>query len=363
MNCEKFSMYLDNYESLTVEQKLEMTVHASECESCKKELDFMLSIISITASLPKIEPPADFMDNLNILIDAEEKKRQRAGYAIFVNVRKNWQKYSAAAACFALVAVITANSDMFIKNMTDDTQSGNNVIPVTTQIPSAPTMSPVEDSVIVENVSVPDETVSEHKPLSAQPTPKTVDKMAAQVTTPSKPTVSSTQTDDAVSNDTVSDNAVQSVALFTQARMMTAMSENVEEVSDYGIATASLVHETSPEGYVVMSRNMPELAYSAEEIQENYSLAEEGSIARGNCAAKETAAPEKAIGKLKISANDVDKAMSVIELYSYGFNGEMYSTNSASLSMMLYDLSEKGVDYTNYIPSYDGEITFQLVIG
>ena len=33
------------------------------------------------------------------------------------NVRRNWKQYTAAAACFALVAVVTANSNMFVDKM------------------------------------------------------------------------------------------------------------------------------------------------------------------------------------------------------------------------------------------------------
>ncbi len=345
MNCEKFNEYLDNYENLTDAQKLEMTAHANECEKCRKELDFMLSIIATTASLPKIEPPADFMKNLNVLIDAEEKKKKRVASVIFTNVRRNWQQYTAAAACFALVAVITANSNMLLDRMNDDTNdvipTQNYVVPTSTDTPAeviVPAEVPIEQPVEEQKVSV---AVNRSKPAKkVQP---------AQ----SQPQVNT-------------ENVAQPVEPITEAVAEPVIAVETEEVQDYGIATARIMHETSPEGYAMHGRSidMPQMAaYNPEEIQEGYSLAEEGSIARGVQTAQATAQPEKAIGQLKISAEDADEAMDVILLYSYGLNEEMYATNSASLSMMLSDLSQIGVNYTNYIPSYDGDITFQLVIG
>lgn len=348
MNCERFNEYLDNYENLTDEQKLDMTAHANECEKCRRELDFMLSVIETVASLPKIEPPSDFMENLNIRIDAEERKKKRAVSVIFANVRRNWRQYSAAAACFALVAVITANSNMLLDNMNNDTDdvipTQGYVVPTSTEEPAqavVPTQAPEKQSVTEQNVSVKEnkqEIVKSEKPVQ----PKT----EVNTENVSQPTELARQA------------AEEPVAEEVEAEQ--------EEVHDYGIANARAVHETTPEGYTMRGRSidMPRIAaYDPEEVQEGYSLAEEGSIAHGTHTAQATSQPEKAIGKLKISAKDADEAMDVILLYSYGLNEEMYATNSASLSMMLSDLSRKGVDYTNYIPSYDGDITFQLVIG
>lgn len=343
MNCEKFNEYLDNYENLTDAQKLDMTAHANECEKCRKELDFMLSIIATTASLPKIDPPADFMKNLNVLIDAEERKKKRVASVIFTNVRRNWQQYTAVAACFALVAVITANSNMLLDNMNNDVDdvipTQNYVVPASTEAPAEvviPAEIPVEQPVTEQGISENKQTPAKKEQPVQQRT---------EVNT---------------------ENVSQPIEIAQQISNEPAIIEQTEEVQDYGIATARIVHETTPEGYTMQSRSidMPQMAaYNPEEIQEGYSLAEEGSIARGMHTAQATAQPEKAIGQLKISAEDADEAMDVILLYSYGINDEMYATNSASLSMMLSNLSQKGVDYTNYIPSYDGDITFQLVIG
>lgn len=345
MNCEKFNEYLDNYENLTDTQKLEMTAHTAECEACRKELDFMLSIIETAASLPKIEAPSDFMKKLNVRLDAEERKKKRISSVVLANLRRNHRQYTAAAACFALVAVITANSSILLDGMYG---SDGDSVPV-------PTFAAVEEVVPVPEAEVPDVQTEEAAGVSESKA-EAVSKAAGQ---PVKE-----QTPEKTAEPVVADETAMPQENVTAEAV--AMAE-VNEEQDYGIATASMMNSsTSPEGYAMRGRgrSMPDaVAYDAEAVQESYSLVEEGSIAHGLQTAQSTMQPEKAIGQLKISADDADEAMDVIRLYSYGINDAMYTTNSASLSKMLSDLSRIGVDYTNYIPSYDGDITFQLVIG
>lgn len=50
------------------------------------------------------------MEKLNVRIDEEEKKKARITRRVMRNVRRNWKQYTAAAACFALVAVVTATA-------------------------------------------------------------------------------------------------------------------------------------------------------------------------------------------------------------------------------------------------------------
>ena len=38
MDCESFGKYLDNYESLTEQEKSDMDEHAAKCEECRAEL-------------------------------------------------------------------------------------------------------------------------------------------------------------------------------------------------------------------------------------------------------------------------------------------------------------------------------------
>ena len=116
MDCESFGKYLDNYESLTEKEKSDMDEHAANCEECRAELDFFLSMIATAKSLPKIEPPSDFMDKLNARLDAEDKRVVSAS-GIIGHFRRYGTRYAAAAACLALVAVITANRSLLTGKM------------------------------------------------------------------------------------------------------------------------------------------------------------------------------------------------------------------------------------------------------
>ena len=46
MDCESFGKYLDNYENLTEQEKSDMDEHAANCEECRAELDFFMSMIA-----------------------------------------------------------------------------------------------------------------------------------------------------------------------------------------------------------------------------------------------------------------------------------------------------------------------------
>ena len=116
MDCESFGKYLDNYENLTEQEKSDMSEHAAKCEECRAELDFFLSMISTVKSLPKAEPPSDFMDKLNARLDAEDKRVVSAS-GIVGHLRRYGMQYAAAAACLALVAVITANRSLLTGQM------------------------------------------------------------------------------------------------------------------------------------------------------------------------------------------------------------------------------------------------------
>ena len=124
MNCDKFNECLDNYENLSDETKQRKWINTHwNVQIAKVNLKFMRSIISTAKSLPDINVPVDFMEKLNVRIDEEEKKKARITRRVMRNVRRNWKQYTAAAACFALVAVVnvlTAICSSIRSNGNDD---------------------------------------------------------------------------------------------------------------------------------------------------------------------------------------------------------------------------------------------------
>ena len=115
MDCDMFLNMLDDYDNLSELEKEQLNNHAKECESCRRELEFLESVIATTKTLPKLEVGEDFLKDLNLRIDQEDIKVNRRTR----HFKRNWQKYSAVAASLVLVAVIGANSDMFVDKMAE----------------------------------------------------------------------------------------------------------------------------------------------------------------------------------------------------------------------------------------------------
>ncbi|MGN0106555.1 MAG: hypothetical protein ACI4A5_02505 [Hominilimicola sp.] len=382
MNCEKFRDCLDNYENLTNEEKAEMTLHASQCEECASELDFMLSIIETAKSLPRIEPPSDFMDKLNIRIDMEERKKQQLAKRILRNVQRNWCQYAAAAACFALVAVITANgkllvgkidggSDGVISEETVTTDDLGDESSTATAKPSSPQIndtksdepkaadfqSPFEESAVP---SV--ERADTEKKASIQATAKT-----AVSTQPAKSSVQTAKAAEnspsiAESNSSVSPPANTETVGEASPAAQSIQTAQVQPKTDYGIAAASITPEVEVSAYSAEADQ-----YVALNARSAYSLAEDNNnIALGRYYNAENHNDDedeepKAIGKMKISSADAQKAMDVIQQYSFDQDGDLYTTDSANLTLILSSLNREDVSYTDYTMESDGVIKFKVV--
>ena len=397
MDCKSFMKNLDNYEMLSEDAIEEMKLHAVSCEACRREMDFMLSVMETVKNLPKIEPPADFMDNLNIRIDAEEKKKLRISSRIARNIQHNWKQYTAAAACFALVAVITANSNIFVDKLmkNDDGVISTDTV-VTDDGSSASPTDGSADNIVAADVIAADVVTADaagDNDVIALPSKMTEKTEQSTVSTDKKAAKSSknekTVTEKSVSPVSVyvapaseeqsvavaqepaeiKTDAVAAVAAITaepeQQKEETAKKRSVKAKSDdYGIALSSVSDYEIASYNQPAGRSMPD----SESTARGYSLAFEESIAYGSYSKidrngnpiEET---PKAIGNIKIYAEDAEEAKNVIMQYSHDVNGDLYSTDSASLSMMLSCLNSKGVRYKNYTPAYEGEIQFKLVIG
>lgn len=361
MDCGKFKEYLDNFENLTDEQKLEMNKHAADCEACADELDFMMSIIETTKSLPKITVPPDFASKLNARIDAEERKNMTLLRRAALNIKQNRNRYAAVAACFALVAVLTANGTNLIDKMNGSDDGG--VIIDETVVTNA------DNSVPVPSVfNVPEIDVKENNQLNIAPAPsgqsvKTAEKSAGTNGKSKAVSTSVPKTADSV----IASAKPQEVVSVSTAEPAVSVSEPVSGNEE----PAGLNNEDvqSMRGVYTLPTDNPasEPVAQSENVPGNYSLARSGDIAHGryyrldkdgNPIEDET---PKAVGSIIISSDDADKAMDVILQYSYA-DGDFYMTDSDHLYLMLIELTQMGVDYSNYTPGYQGDITFKLVI-
>ncbi len=336
MDCEKFRKCLDNFESLTDEERLSMTAHASECERCANELDFMLSVIKTVKSLPEIEPPADFLERLNVRIDEEERKK-RLSSRIAYGISRNWKQYTAAAACLALIAVLTANS----KLLTDR-------------------LSGTDDGVIVGDIPITDSAEPSALPLAAAE-PAASDNTSASDTvkdiiseTGAVQNTAATNKKETVKSEAVSVSA-PSVKPVTETKSNDAAVET-ENIEPQGIAAAHI--EDNPENMIV--------AYSEEpdEMQLKGRSAIAGYTLSGKPVMETADYSGQGVGRIKISPKDEKKAMEAIMKYSYEVDGDYYTTSPDNMVNIFCDLDDSGVSYANYTPEdYEDLIKFQLVIG
>lgn len=339
MDCEKFGKYLDNFESLTENERLSLTAHASECERCAKELDFMMSVIETVKSLPKIEAPADFMERLNVRLDEEERKKKLAS-RIMHNMSRNWKQYTALAACLALVAVLTANGRLLTDRLTD---TGDGVIVNDTPVTDGaePTIPP---SVIAE---VTEPTISDNSAGTetehVQKTQTQTSQAAARETKPATTGVSRQ-----------SRASSEPAAVESQSSGTVKNTETVESVETGAIETASAenaIAAYSDEPDMTRGRSVNAIAgytLSGKPVMELAEYDED----------------EPKVGRLKISPKDEKDAMETVMKYSYEVDGDYYTTSPDNMVNIFCDLVDRGVDYANYTPEdYEDVITFQLVIG
>lgn len=396
MNCDKFNEYLDSYENLSDETKLEMDKHTQECENCKSELEFMRSIISTAKSLPDINVPVDFMEKLNVRIDEEEKKKARITRRVMRNVRRNWKQYTAAAACFALVAVVTSNSNMFVNKMngnddgviqeetvvtdSDGNTSVSTSLPVTAQ-DSTDESQPTVFEETVEN-TIPENKTSKSTAPLATAKPKTstsTNSMRNSVVANSGKSISSPTVSSEVQNSvvpSVSSTPVNSNESAVSEEVKNETTENTSDVQTYsqddGIAVASIdVQSDERPVYDESDDNANNSRAVKSDVEDGYKLAKgsRSQIAYGRYYKLdkdgnpiEEPEENKPIGSIVISSKDADEALSVIRQYSYDEDGEFYTTSSDRLTSMLSVLTGQGIGYSNYTPAYEGEVTFKLVI-
>lgn len=111
MICSEFFELLDNYESITDEQRIEMEKHTAECETCRKELEFFKSIISNLESIPSPKAPETLIEKVNAKLDAEK--------TAVIGFRWNFRVLSTVAACLAIGLAVGINNGYIKETITD----------------------------------------------------------------------------------------------------------------------------------------------------------------------------------------------------------------------------------------------------
>jgi hypothetical protein len=105
-------------------------------------------------------------------------------------------------------------------------------------------------------------------------------------------------------------------------------------------------------------------ARTSSDAKTRYSIASSSDISNGRIdnIKRDESDANKAITQIKISSKNAEEVVNLVLKYSYDVNGDLYSTDSEKLSMLLARLNQEGISYTDYTPAYEGNITFRLVI-
>lgn len=124
MDCEKanelMSLYIDA--ELDIQEINELETHIKNCTSCQNELNHLLYIVDNLKSMPQLELPNNFHDELinNIKINYPEySKNNDKNYDFKKFIPKNWRMLSgiAVAACFVIFISTMWNTNLSNENL------------------------------------------------------------------------------------------------------------------------------------------------------------------------------------------------------------------------------------------------------
>lgn len=399
MDCNMFREMLDNYENLTEEEKLNMAEHTAVCEECREEFDFFMSIMNSVKTLPEMEVPDDFLENVNKRIDAEVK-----GDKIIRMIRKNWKQYSTVAACLIVAVVIGVNSDMLVSKMTPEdngiviSEKKSSSVPEKTQMPvqkpdekaketAKETAAPAEQTAQPEKQESNQDSLHariaagmnglKSLPIEQSQTPVVASQPSTVNTAPS---VKSNPTKAPEKNTAVPSTQVPAVinenmeAEIPENYQMPQEQITVAESRQMPEAEASAVPETeaTDQPYTIARAgySIPQTYGNAD--TDEYDAASDYSISNEEAEISLSAAYDiseesystqiQSRGSLYIPIGDANEFMVLLNSYISGSEGEYYLITPGSLAALLGELEEAGINYGEFIDSSaTGQIAFNVV--
>jgi chemotaxis protein histidine kinase CheA len=393
---------LDNYENLTEEEKLALAEHTAVCDECRKEYDFFMSIMNTARTLPKLDVPDDFLENVNKRIDAE---KNTAGAKVVRILRKDWRRYGSIAACLAVAVVIGINGDMLVSKMSpedngvviSESKSTSDAKPDIEENKEAATeedaenassaaanqdageaQAPSENSASEEKTAVsapsaapivaavstaaPAKTSKVSNVLTARSTPDTSAKTESSVKETASPqTVQPTYTAAPAvkteEKETQQPTEVKEAAAASDDNAVTSSQESSED-EPYTLARSGY---TIPRAY----SNAYDIKQDSDSTVSSYSIADESSdIALSSADNIKSRAAEEVqnVGSIYVGVEDSDEFMSIVNTYISGSEDEYYLISAGNLSAMLGELSESGINYGDFMgQSVNGQVAFSVV--
>lgn len=389
MICNDFQKMLDNYENLSETERLQMTVHAGECEKCREDLDFLLAVINTAKCLPDIKAPEDFIDKLNARIDLEDiqmrrEARSKRSFAF------GWKKYGSVAACMLLAAVIGVNGKSLVSRMSgqntgDGVITEEKIVSDGSSAPSAQTpaaintpaasQAPAESSAPKADIAaIPSLTAPVYTPASTPKPANTasgasntsssagVSKSVLTVTpsvtrTPSKPTAAPTAAP--AENTAASEDVIKGFSIAEETPSPDTAAE------PYTLAKGTYVTPDKNTRATEQKVNTDDL--TAGEATSELALGLYTPIDKDGNPTEYAVVAEPIQGapvssSILVSSEDEEKVRSLMNKYVTGNYDAYYMTTEDKLNNMFEEMDREGINYENYIDNSGGRISLRLVI-
>lgn len=338
MVCAEFSKLLDEYESLDALKKTELKEHAASCEECRMEYELFMSMLDATRTFPPIKVDDDFLTSLNARID-KEVVAAPVHKTVWEHLKLNVHRYSAVAACVALIAVIGVNSADFIEKLTNPYQDYIEPVSVVDSIEDEPEIGTGNETSTEEPTEAKEQseesTASEAPTASPKPTATPKATATPKVTTTPKAVTTPKPT------STPKPANTQPPVVFEQSPANSPMPTEVPEVIEAPTQT--------PEPYTV-EQNQYVLPASADP-KEGRSIEGQG-YSISNTA-----------NYLKVSQADIEKVRHIVTRYSQGAQDGVYLMTEEGVDAILQILAQEGIEFDDSITvAQDGNVAFKLII-
>ena len=358
MICAEFSKMLDEYESLSTMQKAELKEHALSCDECRTEYELFMSMLDATRTLPQIKVDDSFLKSLNARID-KEVVAAPVHKSVWEHLKLNAHRYSAVAACIALVAVIGVNSADFIKKLTNPYQEY--IEPVS--VVDSPVEEPEEDPEDIASTTEPTETPEQ----SAKPTVSPTATATPKATAPPKVTA----TPKATTSPRVTARATTTPRVVATPRPTTAprTTQNATSTSTPATTQPPVVFDQPPANSPMPSQN-PEVTVAPTPTSEPYTVEQSQYVLPASAQPVEGRSIEGqgySIGDtsnyLKVSRADSEKVQHIVARYSQDAQGGVYLMTEEGMEIILQILAQEGIEFDNSITvATDGNVAFKLII-
>lgn len=382
MFYENIDLYA--YGDCTEQEKALFEQHIKSCEKCRAEYELACSIKAAMSSMPGITPPADFSRQINNRLDNELKQRRRK------LLRPGYRRYSAAAACLVLAAVLGADGMKLI----DGTRVDETTLPFeaglhtqapqpdngeeSTPEPVIPTGNPVTEYALPSETALaysdapsshikPDterkasstQTASVLPPAASQqptaaPQPEKTTAPAPQATITPEPEVSTDIAAEAAEDMIPSymDPRDHVVLASTVERQYKTTGVNVEDlpVKERNLAAEFALLENPRTGNIIAnSATLSSLeGVEFEQIKDNRPGVHEYGIGSGS---------------ILISAKDKEVFDQILEKYVFSEDNSYYYFTADNFKSFIYELNQTGITYKEHlIPEEGSNVAFKLVV-